>query len=211
MNLRQSRAEETHTSLLEAAAECFAQHGYDAASVAEICRCAGVSKGAFYHHFSSKQALFLELLDAWLAKLDTQLDAARLGAPTIPEGIRRMVETARPVFEMSDAYFPIFLEFLTRASREPAVWRATIEPYRRYSAFFTRLIEAGIEEGSLRRVDAEMAAQVLVSLAVGLLLQGLLDPEGTEWGQVALEGVQMLLEGLETEGEQCTSSSLPNR
>ncbi|HIP97184.1 MAG TPA: TetR/AcrR family transcriptional regulator [Anaerolineae bacterium] len=192
----QQRGEETRIRILEAAEKCFAQHGYDATGVAEICRRAGVSKGAFYHHFSGKQAVFLELLNRWLAGLDTQLEAARAGAETVPEGFLRMASMVRHVFEAADEQLPIFLEFWTKAAHDPTVWRATIAPYRRYRAFFSDMIEAGIAEGTLQPVDPDTAAQVIVSLAVGLLLQGLLDPNGADWGQVAQEGVQMILESL---------------
>jgi AcrR family transcriptional regulator len=195
-SLKKQRGKETRARLLKAAAECFAQRGYDAASVSEICRRAEVSKGAFYYHFASKQALFLELLGSWLAGLDTQLEASRVGAATVPEEILRMAKAARPVFQMTDDYIPIFLEFFTQANRDPAVWQATIEPYRRYRAFFARLIQAGIDEGSLREVDSDTAAQVLVSLSVGLLLQALFAPAGADWAQVAQDGIQMFLEGL---------------
>ncbi len=62
----QQRGEATRARILEAALDQFAAHGYEAASVDEICARAGVSKGAFYHHFESKQALFLALLNDWL-------------------------------------------------------------------------------------------------------------------------------------------------
>ncbi len=193
----QRRGEETRARILEAATECFAQHGYGGTGVAEICRRAGVTKGAFYHHFPSKQALFLELLDCWLAGLDTQLEAARAGAETVPEGLMQMAGMVRQVFEAGSGQLPIFLEFLTQAAHDPAVWQATIAPYRRYQALFRDMVEAGIAEGSLCPVDPETAAQVIVSLAVGLVLQGMLDPQGADWGQVAQEGVQMLLGSLE--------------
>ena len=51
---RQKRGEETRSRILDAAQGCFVQHGYDATGVAEICRSAGLSKGAFYYHFPSK-------------------------------------------------------------------------------------------------------------------------------------------------------------
>jgi len=63
---QQPRAEETRTRILNAAQLCFSRYGYDAASVADICKEAGVTKGAFYYHFETKQALFLELLNRWL-------------------------------------------------------------------------------------------------------------------------------------------------
>ena len=193
----QRRGEETRARILQAAGESFARCGYDATGVAEICRRAGVTKGAFYYHFSSKQALFLELLDRWLAGLDTQLEAARAGAETVPEGLLQMAGMVQQVFQVAGGQLPIFLEFLTQAAHDPAVWQATIAPYRRYRDFFASMIEAGIAEGTLRPVDPEVVAQVIVSLAVGLVLQGLLDSHGADWGQVAQEGIQMLLESLE--------------
>lgn len=197
--MTQQRAEETRARILRAATECFAQYGYDAVGVAEICRRAGVTKGGFYHHFPSKQALFLELVNRWLGGLDMQMEAARRGAATVPEGLRQMAGMAQQVFDVARGQIPLYLEFWAKAARDPLVWQATIEPYRRYRDFFRRVVEAGIAEGSLRCVDAERAAEVLVALAVGLLLQGMLDPEGANWGEVTQEGIQILLTGLEKE------------
>lgn len=192
----QQRGQETRSRILEAAKECFTRSGYDGTGVAEICRRAGVTKGGFYHHFSSKQALFLELMDLWLAGLDTQLAAACAEANTVPESLLQMAGMVRHVFETASGQLPMFLEFCTQAAHDPAIWQATIAPYQWYRSFFSGMIEAGIIEGSLRPVDSDVAAQVIVSLAVGLVLQGLLDPEGADWGLVTEEGVRMLLEGL---------------
>jgi len=192
----QQRASETRQRLLKAAADCFARQGYAGTSVAQVCQAAGVSKGAFYHHFDSKQALFLSLFHDWLATLDQQLAAARLGAPTIAEGILRMAEGARSVFNMTGINVHMFLEFLILASREPWVWQVTVEPYQRFQQVFSRVMQAGIDEGSFRQVDADTAARVLVALAVGLLLQSVLKPDDADWGQVAQDGVALLIQGL---------------
>lgn len=192
----QQRGEETRSRILDAAGECFARNGYDATGVAEICQHAGVTKGAFYYHFPSKQSLFIELLNRWLADLDTQLRAVQAGAATVPEGLLRMTGMAQHVFQMADGRLPIFIEFLTAARHDPALWQAVIAPYRRYRDFFAGIVEAGIAEGTLQPVDPNAAAQVIVSLAAGLVLQGVFDPKGADWGQVAQESVQMLLEGM---------------
>jgi hypothetical protein len=76
------------------------------------------------------------------------------------------------------------------------VWQETVAPYRRYRTFFADLIRAGVAEGSLRPVDPEAAALTVVALAVGLLLQGLLDPQGADWGQATETSTKMLLDGL---------------
>ncbi|MCR4405677.1 MAG: TetR/AcrR family transcriptional regulator [Anaerolineae bacterium] len=193
---QQPRAEETRSRILTAAQESFARYGYDATGVAEICRLANVSKGAFYHHFPSKQAVFLELLNRWLAELDTQLETVRASAETVPEGLVRMAGMARLVFQAADGQLPIFLEFWTKAAHDPAVWQAMIAHYRRYQAFFADMIKAGIAEGTILPIEPETTAQVIVSLAVGLVLQGLLDPHGADWGQVAQEGIRMILDSI---------------
>jgi len=193
----QHRGEETRYRILKAAEESFAQHGYDGTAVAQICHRAGVTKGAFYHHFPSKQALFLELLNHWLAGLDARLDTACAAEPTVPERLLCMARMTQKVFRETSGQLPILLEFWSQAARDPIAWQATIAPYRRYRAFFAKMIETGIAEGTLRPTDPQMASQVIVSLAVGLILQALLDPQGADWGQVTEESVRMILQGLE--------------
>jgi hypothetical protein len=92
---------------------------------------------------------------------------------------------------------PIFLEFLTRAGQSPVVWQATVTHLRKYEALFAGMIQEGIDEGSLQAVDAELAGHAILAFAIGLLAPGLLDPHGADWGQVAQDGMRILLEGLE--------------
>ncbi|TFH53185.1 TetR/AcrR family transcriptional regulator [Actinomyces viscosus] len=56
------RSEETRARILAAAREVFAAKGYEGASVSDIASAAGFTKGAFYSSFSSKEALFLEVV-----------------------------------------------------------------------------------------------------------------------------------------------------
>lgn len=54
---RQDRAERTRNAILDAAAEVFDERGFDGASLSDILARAGVTKGALYFHFSSKEEL----------------------------------------------------------------------------------------------------------------------------------------------------------
>jgi hypothetical protein len=58
------------------------------------------------------------------------------------------------------------------------------------------MVETGVGEGSLRPVDPDLASNVLLSYAIGLLVLGLLDPHGADWGLVGQDGMQLVLEGL---------------
>ncbi|MGD2164747.1 MAG: TetR/AcrR family transcriptional regulator [Anaerolineae bacterium] len=196
--MAEQRSDKTHSRILNSAAIAFAEHGYDGASVAEICRRAEVSKGAFYHHFPSKQDVFLELLQGWLSELDTELMKLQRGHSSVPEKLLHMTELIRRVFQAAEDQLSIFLEFWSQATHDPVVWEATIAPYERYRAFFARMVRSGIDEGTLQPVDPDTTARVIVSLALGLVLQGLMDAEGTDWGEVGQRGIRMLLEGIQT-------------
>ena len=55
----------TKTNLLEAALAVVRAKGYTATTVDDICQAAGVSKGAFFHHFKSKDALAIAAANHW--------------------------------------------------------------------------------------------------------------------------------------------------
>ena len=190
----QQRSEETRSKIIETAIKLFSTRGFNAASVDDICKDAGISKGAFYHHFESKQALFLALLDGWLQTIDNAIEASK--DLTVPETFMQMTAAFPYIFETAGEGLPMFLEFWLQASRDKKIWEASIAPYRRYHKYFTTLIKKGVDEGSFVEVDPELTARMIVSTAMGLLLQSLLDPKGAKWEKVARESTNMLVNSL---------------
>ena len=194
------KSEETRNRILKAAEECFARYGYDSTGVAEICATAAVSKGAMYHHFPSKQAIFVEMFENWMRGFVGEMERIRDSAGSIPEALLRMVKMSGLIFQTAAGQLPLFIEFLTKASRDPETWKATIAPYKFFRTFFSDLIRRGIEEESLREVDPERTAQIIVSYGAGLVMQGVFDPEGGQWVDVGVQGINLLLKGIIKEG-----------
>jgi AcrR family transcriptional regulator len=197
--MTQQRGEETRSHILDVAGELFAERGYDATSVAGICAHAGVTKGAFYHHFASKHAVFQELRDRWLGPLEAQLALPRSEDQPLPQLLQQVAEMIKQVFatEGEQQRQQIFLELLSAARHDPTILPALLTPMQKYRESFAHLISAGIQEGTLRRVDGELVAQVLVTLGFGLIMQSLLDPQGDDWGDVASRAMPLLMQGLE--------------
>jgi AcrR family transcriptional regulator len=195
MNKQQQRSEETKTHILAAAESCFAQGGYDGTSVARICQEAGVSKGAFYHHFESKQAVFLALLYRWLALMDGQMDRLDEGAAEVPERLLAMTGILGQLLRVPHTQLLIYLEYLNMAARDPQIWESTVQPYFQYREAISGLVEAGTAEGSLRGVEPKTASIIVIAMAIGLLLQGFIDPDGADWDKVAQEGMGLLIDG----------------
>lgn len=192
----EQKGQATRQRIIDAAVICFTESGYDKTGVAKLCRAAGVSKGAFYHYFPSKQALFLELLNQWLAGLDAKMLAIRAQSADIPTALTQIAATMRQVFEAGRGQLPMFLAFLNQAARDRAIWHAVNAHYQRYHQVFADIIQAGIQEGSIADIDPEIAAKTLVSLGVGLVLQGTLNTGDADWGIVTEKGIQLLLKGM---------------
>jgi AcrR family transcriptional regulator len=192
----QNRSVETRNHILEVASQLFSKSGYDATGVAEICQAAGVSKGAFYHHFPTKQAVFMELINSYMNSIEAGFNLMRQQTHDVPQVILQMAEMVGTLFQSSDIHLPIFLEFWTHANHDPQVWEATVAPYHRYQTYFAEMIQEGIDQGSIKPVDPHQAARVIVSLAVGLLMESLFNPQVTDWRLEARQSLELLLNGV---------------
>jgi AcrR family transcriptional regulator len=192
----QARSEETRTRIEQTAMRLFAEKGYDSTGVAEICQSADVSKGAFYHHFPSKQELFLGLLGEWLQGVDQGLAVASSESTSVPDALLAMAAEMREIFAAADGRVQIFLEFWNQARHDPAIFHAFVAPFRRYQEFFAGIVRRGTEEGSFRQLDPQAAGLALVALAVGMVVQGVLEPGAAAWDQVTREAVRLLMDGM---------------
>lgn len=190
----QQRSEETRLKIIASAIKLFSNRGFNAASVDDICHDAGISKGAFYHHFKSKQNLFLALLDGWLLTIDNAIKASK--DKTVPETFMQITEAFPYIFATANDGLPMFLEFWLRASRDEKIWQASVKPYRRYHKYFTDLIKRGVDEESFVEVDPDLTSRMIISTAMGLLLQSLMDPRGAKWEKVARDSTTMLVNGM---------------
>jgi hypothetical protein len=65
---------------------------------------------------------------------------------------------------------------------------------RRYQRVFEEILQRGEAEGSVHVPDVSLAATLFLSVVLGLLLQGILDPEGQDWGAMMQRTLAMLME-----------------
>jgi len=86
--LRERQAEATRQLLVSVARVLFTERGYAATSVEDIIQRAGVARGALYHHFAGKDALFRAVYDAVQADTASAVVAAALAVPEPWAGVR---------------------------------------------------------------------------------------------------------------------------
>lgn len=85
--IRQARSEETRRRIIAAAVELFNERGYAATGLADIVERVGMTKGALYYHFNSKEALAAAIAVEGSARLTGTFEVISQAAPPALEGI----------------------------------------------------------------------------------------------------------------------------
>ncbi|WFG45645.1 TetR/AcrR family transcriptional regulator [Pseudonocardia alni] len=157
----------TRAALLAAAADVFAERGYDGASVDEIARAAGVSVGSIYSRFGSKQDLFRALMTG---HLEGDLHRVRSGMDTGPEQGLAELETVLLETARSRPATLLDAESWAAAMRSPALRAAVSDHHRRVRAEAAAMVARGRAAGGVDLgVPDEEVATAMIALFHGLV------------------------------------------
>jgi TetR/AcrR family transcriptional regulator, transcriptional repressor of aconitase len=155
--ISEERRTERRTQILEGARRAFAEHGYEGATVARLEDAVGLSRGAIFNYFPSKEELFVEL---------AMQDSARLSELWVNRGLGAVV---REVLELDPAWLGVYLELIRRV-RTDSDFRRRIEERQQELAPVNRARIAEAQESGEFRTD--IAAKDLGAF-VNLVLNGL--------------------------------------
>ncbi|MDT7725699.1 MAG: TetR/AcrR family transcriptional regulator, cholesterol catabolism regulator [Actinomycetota bacterium] len=148
--------------LLSHATELFAKKGFDRTSVQEIVEAAGVTKGAMYHYFDSKDDLLYEIYARVLREQTDQLEKVAVTEAPLRE---RLTAAASDVVVSTIANLDdntIFMQSMHQLSDEKR--KAVRAERRKYHERFRSLIEEGQASGEFR---GDKPADVIVDFFFG--------------------------------------------
>ena len=165
------RPEARPQELLEAALRVFAEQGYRTARLDDVADAAGVTKGAIYHYFDTKEALLLGVIEHYQAlAFGRAEEALRDKSASAATRIRLLIHKVFSERETGSGDRLLALLIRGVAHEVPHVHDRWLRngPARLWM-LLGQLVEEGKERGEFRRgADGEVAARVLVS---GLMLQ----------------------------------------
>lgn len=173
---RVRRPEATRRAIVEAGLRLFSSKGFDATSIREIVDAAGLTKGAFYHHFVNKEDLLLELHNSFL---DYQLERMEdILARDLDAQAALRAYLTELLFEVAATFQQeITVFFQERRFLSDEAFATIREKRDRLDRYATEIIERGVAGGSLRDVGpARLTAFAMIGM--GSWASQWLDPDG---------------------------------
>ena len=147
--------------ILAAAERLFAEHGYDAASISAIAETAGVSKANVFHHFTSKNALYLAVLRHACRDAARHLDDLGSDTQLTTRFSQFAAAHLASVLDNAQATRLSLRELLGNDHRQGQELAEQV--YGEKFARFVAILRAGQESGELRRdVDPAVVATILL-------------------------------------------------
>jgi TetR/AcrR family transcriptional repressor of nem operon len=163
------RGGETRRRILEVAAEAFADRGYAGTSLSDVLKASGVTKGGFYFHFPSKEALALATLRHKQEQWAGAVMASVLQRPRAVDQLEAMVEALCDLHEQDRACRAISRLCTELGDEHPELRPQLGTQLTTWMDMVAAIIRKGQDEGDIRtEVDPAVAAEIAVESFIGL-------------------------------------------
>ncbi|NLI13389.1 TetR/AcrR family transcriptional regulator [Pelotomaculum propionicicum] len=149
--------------ILNTAAGIFAHKGYHQTTVDEIARALGVAKGTIYYHFKNKEELYLAIIREGVYLLEEQMRLDISGAGTAAGKIKKLIRGMLAFIEDKKDLVFLFLKELygTNIQREDLAKMISAS-----LGLIQAVIEEGVKDGSLKKVDPEITTRSLFGMII---------------------------------------------
>jgi AcrR family transcriptional regulator len=200
--IRQQLIEARRNQLLDAAATVFAEKGFHRATTREIASVAGVSEGTIYNYFDSKDGLLIGILArlAELESLDEELMEA-LGGDVRGFFIAMFRHRMGRIQQGQEMLQGVLPEVMVNPQLRERFYQQFV---LRVATLVEQYVQARVELGHIRPVDAPLTARAVQGMFLGLLILRILGDEPLQagWGDVPDVLATLVFDGLRPrEGE----------
>lgn len=168
--------EKKRQEILQSAHVCFAEKGFEASTVDDIVTRSGLSKGAIYNYFKSKDEIYLALMEGQTNDSGSKFAKAISKRETSLEKLNYLIEAYLnndPNDEENIGHAIVHYEFRLYSTRNPKLKGMLTERYRN---FFVALLTGIIKEGQIagefnKELDPETYADIFWAIVNGATLQ----------------------------------------
>lgn len=179
----QAYKEEKRAVILEGALHCFIEKGFQVTTIDDIVRHLGMSKGAIYSYFPSKEEMYIQMADDKMNAMVENSSEHFKNLPSAADQIRYMFDRfRRQSLDELRKWLAFHLEFMLYAARQPELTERWNQYASKALLFMQEIMEGGIKTGEFRSdLDIAAASRLFWSVRDGLALQFMLSGEETDY------------------------------
>lgn len=178
------KASETRNYIIDKSYCLFLCRSYEAVSISDISKAIGFTKGALYHHFTSKEDLFKAVIDKHLDLRVKAVDDANI---TVRDYIEKVVEHSKSVVnhmlhgELNTSPLNYFALYIDAFRHYPKFIKTKGDFIQNEIGKLEKIIERAIEKKEIRDdIDVRTAATNIFSLSMGMVVD-LVHTNSTEY------------------------------
>ena len=185
--------------ILDAAERVFSERGFDKARMDDIVHESGLSKGALYWYYKSKDAIIRALLDRVFISEMQNVDELVETEGSASYRLKLFVQFAIREYKRFEKLLPLAYEFIALAYRSKAVRETLVGYYQHYTGLIARVIKQGVDRGEFKPCDPDITALALMGMYEGIALLWFLDPGQVDLDRMAGQPLEIFLDGLRVE------------
>jgi AcrR family transcriptional regulator len=189
-------SEERKAQILEAAAEVFSRAGFHKARMDDIAKQAGLSKGALYWYFDSKDAIIQGILDGMFAREFEQAGAFITADIPAKVKLEQFLELALEDIVNFESLMPIMYEFWAMLLRKKRVKEVLGSYYQGFFDIVIPIIQQGIDSGEFREVNAEDVAVTTGAFIEGMFVLWAAIPDIVDLKRHIRSGANLILDSI---------------
>ncbi len=188
--------------ILQSAAALFSQNGYHTTSMDDIVKESGLSKGAIYGYFKSKDDLFLALSDKQLESMIDNMQDAFSPEDSAKNKLMKAAEIHfRQIVDPNDVW-RVTLELWVESPRIPSLEKRVRKRYDLAHKFLADIIAEGKKKGEFRKdIDPDMISSILLATIRGLSIHTRMG-HNFDWQKIKKSLFALLYEGIIEEESQ---------
>ena len=158
----------TKNKILDAAFNVFVKNGYKDTTMSHIVKESGLSKGAIYHHYSSKKDLFISLIDHWEVYSFPDFYSGGSSEESAVKTLQRFADVVYATFNDKPHIFLAEIEFWALANKDKEINARSKILYDKILKLFELVLSKGIRNNEFRKIDTKIIAIELLSVFQGI-------------------------------------------
>jgi len=189
-------SEERKSQIIEAAMRAFAKEGFHKARMDDIADEAGLSKGALYLYFKSKDKIISSILTALFEREITTISEYAMGEGSARDTLENMAVLISEDLLKMKPFISIVYEFWAMSFRNKAIGNVIREFLWQYVEIFVPIFARGVENGEFRSLDARDTAMAFGAMIEGSILIWSYDMENLDFKHLMKNSVNIFLDGI---------------